>query len=114
MENRSNDINLEIDIRTEFNFTDEVNVMGRTPTELVVIGEVFSLTSWRDFMKKVCEFLYEDDAQVFRSLTKHNDFKGKSMRIIDDDCNMRSLLKIAKGLYIETNRSADDFLIIAN
>ena len=53
-------------------------------------------------MKKVCEFLYEYAAQVFRSLTKHNDFKGKSVRIIDDnDSNMRSPLKIAKGLYIE-------------
>lgn len=62
-------------------------------------------------MKKVCEFLYEYDAQVFRSLTKHNDFKGKSIRIIDDnDSNMRSPLKIAEGLYIETNRSANDIL----
>lgn len=106
-----NNINLEVDTRTEFDFTDEVNVTGRTPTELEIIGEVFSVTSWRDFMKKVCEFLYEYDAQVFRSLTKHNDFKGKSMRIIDDnDSNMRSPLKIAEGLYIETNRSANDIL----
>lgn len=106
-----NNINLEVDTRTEFDFTDEVNVTGRTPVELEIIGEVFSVTSWRDFMKKVCEFLYEYDAQVFRSLTKHNDFKGKSIRIIDDnDSNMRSPLKIAEGLYIETNRSANDIL----
>lgn len=106
-----NNINFDVDIRTEFDFTDEVNVTGRTPTELEIIGEVFSVTSWRDFMKKVCEFLYEYDAQVFRSLTKHNDFKGKSIRIIDDnDSNMRSPLKIAEGLYIETNRSANDIL----
>ena len=72
-----------------------------------MIGEIFQVTSWRDFMKKVCEFLYEYDAQVFRSLAKHNDFKGKSIRIIDDNAsNMRSPLKIAEGLYIETNRSA--------
>lgn len=33
------------------------------------------------------------------------------MRIIDDnDSNMRSPLKIAEGLYIETNRSANDIL----
>ena len=82
MGNRSNDINLEIDTRTEFDFIDEVNVTGRTPTELEIIGEVFSVTSWRAFMKKVCEFLYDYDTQVFGSLTKHNDFKGKSMRII--------------------------------
>ena len=33
------------------------------------------------------------------------------MRIIDDnDLNMRSPLKIAEGLYVETNRSANDIL----
>ena len=33
------------------------------------------------------------------------------MRVIDDnDFNMRSPLKIAEGLYIETNRSANDIL----
>lgn len=101
----------EIDIRTEFDFTDEVDVTGRTPLEIELIGEMFSVSSWRDFLKKICEFLYEYDAQIFRSLTKHNDFKGKSMRIIDDnDLNMRSPLKIADNLYIETNRSANDIL----
>lgn len=106
-----NNTNSEVDIRTEFDFTEEVNVTGRTPTELEIIGEIFSVNSWRDFVKKVCEFLYEYDAQVFRSLTKHNDFRGKSIRIIDDnDSNMRSPLKIAEGLYIETKRSANDLL----
>lgn len=101
----------ESNSRTEFDFTDEVNVTGRTPAELEIIGEVFSVNSWRDFMRKVCEFLYEYDTQVFRSLTKHNDFKGKSRRIIDNnDLNMRFPLKIAEGLYIESNRSANDIL----
>ncbi len=49
--------------------------------------------------------------KFFRSLTKHNGFKGKSMRIIDDnDLNMRSPLKIAEGFYIESNRSANAIL----
>ena len=108
---RINNVHAEDDTRTEFDFTDEVNITGRTPTELEIMGKVFSVTSWRDFMKKVCEFLYEYDAQVFRSLTKHNDFKGKSVRLIDDnDLNMHSPLKIAEGLYIETNRNANDIL----
>lgn len=106
-----NNVMFESNSRTEFDFTDEVNVTGRTPAELEIIGEVFSVNSWRDFMRKVCEFLYEYDTQVFRSLTKHNDFKGKSRRIIDNnDLNMRFPLKIAEGLYIESNRSANDIL----
>ncbi len=60
-----NNAKFEIDTRTEFDFTDEVNVTGRTPKKLEIIGEVFSVNSWRDFMKKVCEFPYEYDTQVF-------------------------------------------------
>lgn len=106
-----NNTYLESDTRTEFDFSDEVNVTGRTPIELEIIGEVFSVSSWRDFLKKTCTFLYEYDSQIFRSLIMHNDFKGKSIRIIDDnDLNMRVPLKIADDLYIETNRSANEIL----
>lgn len=101
----------DIDTRTEFDFTDEVNVTGRTPAEVDLIGDVYSVTSWRDFLKTLCDFLYIYDAQVFRSLTKHNDFKGKTMRIIDEKPDsMKSPIKVADDLYIEANRSANDIL----
>ncbi len=106
-----NNVNIEMDTRTEFDFTDEVNVTGRTPIELEIIGEVFSVSSWRDFLKKICEFFYEYDRQIFRSLRMHNDFQGKTMKIIDDNsANMRAPIKIAEDLYIEANRSANDIL----
>ena len=62
-------------------------------------------------MKKTCEFFYEYDRQIFRSLRMHNDFKGKTTKIIDDNsANMRAPIKIADDLYIEGNRSANDIL----
>lgn len=55
--------------------------------------------------------MYEYDAQIFRSLIRHKDFKGRSKRIINDtDDNMRVPKKIAEGIYLEMNLSANEAL----
>ena len=106
-----NNKEIDTDIRTEFDLTDDANVTGRTPIEVDLLGDIYPVSTWKDFFITVCKFLYEYDAQVFRSLTKHNDFKGKTVRIIDEvPDNMRKPYKIADDLYIETNRSANDIL----
>ncbi len=99
------------DTRTEFDILDEVNVTGRTPCELEICGEIIPVDSWRSFLKNVCMQMYECDSQIFRSLVRHKDFKGRSKRIISDtDENMRSPQKIVEGIYLEMNLSANDAL----
>lgn len=106
-----NNEKMEMDGRTEFDIMDEVDVTGRTPCELDICGDVFSINSWSGFLKNLCETLYEYDTQVFRSLVKHNDFKGRSRRIIDDSVDkIRKPLKLADDLYVELNLSANDIL----
>jgi uncharacterized protein with ParB-like and HNH nuclease domain len=106
-----NNAKFETDIRTEFDIMDELDVTGRTPVELEVCGEIFSINSWRAFLQNLCAALYEYDPQVFRSLVNHSDFKGRSRKIIDDNAsNLRTPLKIADNLFIEMNLSANDVL----
>ncbi|MCD7918901.1 MAG: DUF262 domain-containing protein [Clostridiales bacterium] len=106
-----NNANSKIDDRTEFDFFDEVDVTGRQPRELEIIGETYSVSSWREFLQTLCTVLYEYDPQIFRSLTMHNDFKGKNVRMIaTDDQNMHKPLKIADGIYVEANRNANNIL----
>ena len=63
------------------------------------------------FLKNICMQMYEYDAQIFRSLIRHKDFKGRSKRIISDtDENMRVPQKIAEGIYLEMNLSANEAL----
>jgi len=101
----------EIDTRTEFDITDEVDVTGRTPCEIEICGGMIQVDSWRSFLKNICMQMYEYDAQIFRSLIRHKDFKGRSKRIINDtDDNMRVPQKIAEGIYLEMNLSANEAL----
>ena len=97
--------------RVEFDIIDEVNVTGRSPVELEICGEKFKLSSWRDFLRKICKVLYEYDQQIFRSLPKHPDFirNGKNVLNTSPD-GMRSPDEIADGLWFEMNMSANDIL----
>lgn len=101
----------DTDTRTEFDIMDEVDVTGRTPCEVEICGGIVSVDSWRSFLKNICMQMYEYDAQIFRSLIRHKDFKGRSKRIISDtDENMRVPQKIAEGIYLEMNLSANEAL----
>ena len=106
-----NNVKDEKDNRTEFDIIDEVNVTGRSPIELEICGERFKLSSWRDFLRKICIVLYEYDQQIFRSLPKHPDFtrNGKNILNISPD-GMRSPEEIVDGLWFEMNMSAYDIL----
>lgn len=100
-----------IDMRSEFDIMDEVNVTGRIPCELEICNKTISIDSWRGFFKNICLQMYEYDFQIFRSLVRHKDFQGRSKRIINDlPDGMRVPQKIAEGVYIEMNLSANDVL----
>lgn len=100
-----------LDTRTEFDIMDEVDVTGRTPCSLEICGGNISVDSWRAFFRNVCMQMYEYDSQIFKSLVKHKDFKGRSKRIISDTSEgMRTSQKIAEGVYIEMNLSANEAL----
>lgn len=100
-----------VDTRTEFDMTEEIDVTGRTPSEIEICGGTISVDSWRSFLKNICLQMYEYDSQIFRSLIRHKDFKGRSKRIISDtDENMRVPQKLAEGIYLEMNLSANEAL----
>lgn len=101
----------DIDTRTEFDIMDEVDVAGRTPCQIEICGGIISVDSWRSFLKNICMQMYEYDSQIFRNLTRHKDFKGRSKRIINNtDENMRVPQKIAEDIYLERNLSANEAL----
>ncbi len=55
--------------------------------------------------------MYEYDVQIFRSLVRHKDFKGRSKRIIGESSdNMKTPQKIAEDVYLEMKLSANEAL----
>lgn len=95
----------------EFDIMEEVNVTGREIYQLTILGVEYSISSWRELFRTICLKMYEYDSQIFSSLVKHKDFKGRVKRIIDStDENMIKPNKISENIYIEQNLSANDAL----
>lgn len=97
--------------KTEFDITDEVNVKGRTPVEVEIMGVIKTVNSWRDFIKAVCSVLYEYDAQLFKRIINHPDFErnGKSLISLSSE-GFRTPQEIVEGVYFEMNQNANDIL----
>ena len=90
---------------------DDVNVTGREVCELTILSEKISVSTWKGFFEEICKKLYEYDSDIFNSLTKHKDFKGKTRRIITKNKNeLRTPCKIGEGVYIEQNLNANGIL----
>lgn len=105
-------INLKnIEHRNEFEIEEEINVTGRKPIEINIIGQTFSINSWKEFFIKICESMCSLDEDKFELFTIHPDFKGKEKRIISQNRDgLRVPEKIKNNIYIETNLSANDIL----
>lgn len=107
----SNLLSLGNEDKKEFDIMDDINVTGREVCELTILSEKISVNSWKKFFEQICKKLYEYDAGIFSSLTKHKDFKGRSRRIITSNENeLRSPCKVGQGVYIEQNLSANAIL----
>lgn len=95
----------------EFDIMDEVNVTGREIYQLTILGVEYSISSWRELFRTICLKMYEYNSQIFSSLVKHKDFKGRVKRIIDlTNENMIRPSKVSENIYIEQNLSANDAL----
>lgn len=100
-----------INVVNEFEIMDDIDVTGKSPYEIIICGSKYAVDSWRGFFGKICKKMYEYDAQIFRSLLMHNDFKGRRKRIITRDKEtLRSPEEVAEGIFIEQNLSANDAL----
>lgn len=95
----------------EFNIFENINVTNRKPCLLNIMGDKFTIKSWKEFFIKLCENIYSLDEEKFLKFTKHRDFKGKSRRIIaNKSIEMRKPIKISSDIFVETNLSANDIL----
>lgn len=103
--------NTNTDTNCEFDIMDDMDVTGREPYELNILGERISINSWRQFFKVICLKMYEYDSEIFSSLVKHKDFKGRKRRIITEDKDsLRVQCNISDSIFIEQNLSANDAL----
>ena len=76
-------------------------VTGTTPTGLVILGERFSVSTWREVAQITLETSHERDSERFEQvLAQFPRFVGH------DPSRFRSSRQLANGLFFETNLSA--------
>ncbi len=90
---------------------DDLNVTGEKPRKLIILDMEYSVNSWKDFLRELCKQLYELDAQVFESFTKHKDFEGRERRVISSSIDgLISPFRLSHNIFVETNLNANALL----
>lgn len=101
-----------LDSQKYFTFDDEISVTGLQPYSLEILGEKFSISSWREFFTKTITILYSLDRKKINQLIDDVDFHGNNTKIIArKKKNCRKAYEILKNeLYVEVNLSANSIL----
>ncbi|MGL6064845.1 MAG: DUF262 domain-containing protein [Fusobacteriaceae bacterium] len=104
-------IQQNLETRNEFDIEEEIDVTGKKPVQINIIGQTFSIKTWKEFFINICNSMCDLDEEKFYSFTTHSDFKGKEKRIISNKLiELREAEEIRKNIYIETNLNANKIL----
>ena len=100
-----------IDYEELYNIQTNINITGEKPKQLIMLGNEYSVTTWKEMLRTLCKELFELDDSILYNLTKHRDFAGRDRSILSNTSEkLRSPYKIAEELFIETNLSALEIL----
>ena len=104
-------ISEELDYDLEIDLFDNLDVTGEKPLNLTIGQERYMVQSWKEFLLILCRKLYDFDKELFRFLIDNTDFKGRERSFLSrDGLDLRNPEKIAEGLFVETNLSANSIL----
>lgn len=97
----------DFDYNLEYSLTDGTNFTGETPRKLILADMEYSVDSWRDLLRKVCDELYYLDKEIFKSLIYHKDFEGSyKKRISNTEQNMNTPYQVGENLFVDLHGSA--------
>ncbi len=87
--------------------------VGTKPLSISYFGKMIPAHTWRGVYSSLCSYLFQDYPEVFRKLLDNKRDDQRAVQIIYDRFDANRLLapyEIAPGYFIETNRSAYDFI----
>jgi len=77
-------------------------VRGTTPTAVVILGQRFLVSTWREVARKTLETIFELDAERFENIfAQYPRFVGR------DPAKFRARRQLPNGAFMETNLSAE-------
>lgn len=91
----------------EYSILDNIIVTGYTPKSINFDNDIYSVKTWKEFLVITCQYLYDLDEELFRSLLKKSSFNNV---LSYDKHSLREPRLIKDGLYIQTHYGAKDIL----
>ena len=82
------------------------------PVSVSYFGKVFYESSWRTLYKKLCKLLVFYYPDVFKRLRNQSKSGNREYMVYDSEIakNLTKPFEVAKGIFVETNRSATDLV----
>ena len=82
------------------------------PVSVSYFGKVFYESSWRTLYKKLCKLLAFYYPDVFKRLRNQSKSGNREYMVYDSEIakNLTKPFEVAKGIFVETNRSATDLM----
>ncbi|MCL2036521.1 MAG: hypothetical protein FWG83_03940 [Oscillospiraceae bacterium] len=87
---------------------------GRTPARFVMFGRNIEVANWGDMLAKVCEILILKNPYTVAQFDKYHDLNplGSCYFSYNQGEIKDVAKKLSNGLWVETNRSADDIVML--
>lgn len=103
--------NREINYSAVYNINDDIKVTGEKPKQIIILDYKYNISSWKEFLRILCDKLFELDNTILYNFISDQDFVGRNRHIISNSLDgMIAPYRIADNLYIETNLSALNIL----
>ncbi len=82
------------------------------PVSVSYFGKLFYESSWRTLYKKLCKLLAFYYPDVFKRLRNQSKSGNREYMVYDSEIakNLTKPFEVAKGIFVETNRSATDLV----
>lgn len=104
----------QLDKSDEKTFTldeEDINFTGESVVSVNISGNIYKVSSWKEFYEILSNFLYDFDPIKFRELANKS-FEKESIdnKISNESSRLRRSMKIAEGIYLEENLSTESKL----
>ncbi len=101
-------LSLAADDKESYNMDDDSIVTSKKPIYFEILGNQFSVNSWKEILIGVLTRLADIDKNKVMLLAYDDDFKGRTQRIIGiNGQEIRQPHEVFDGFFVETNLSAN-------
>ena len=94
----------------QFNLSEDYNFTGEKMKSFSLMGQEYSVKSWKEFYSVLSQNLYDLDPDIFTNFLNDEHFAHGKKLISENEDYLRSPIKIAENIYLESSLSAESIV----